>query len=62
MTVKEIVTLIHRTMGRTVPDNCFGSAERADARMKYLALNGSKLRSRTGFIPSISIIDVIDTY
>lgn len=62
MTVKDIVTLIHRAMGKAVPDNCFGSAERADAGMKYLALNGSKLRSKTGFFPSISIIDAIDTY
>lgn len=62
MTVKDIVTLIHHAMGKTVQDNCFGSAERADSGMKYLALNGSKLRSKTGFIPSISIIDVIDTY
>lgn len=62
MTVKEIVSLIHNVMGKTVSDNCFGLAERTDAGMKYLALDGGRLRSATGFRPSINIIDVIDTY
>lgn len=27
-------------MGKEVPDGCFGSVQRADVGMKYLALNG----------------------
>lgn len=45
LTVKDIVTLIHNVMGRNVPSGCFGKIERKDISMKYLALDGSKLRS-----------------
>ena len=62
LTVKEIVTLIHKTLGVAVPDDCFGSAQRADVGMKYLALDGTKLRRQLGFEASISISDVIPTY
>ncbi|MFA4046389.1 NAD(P)-dependent oxidoreductase [Prevotella sp. PCHR] len=62
MTVKEIVTLIHKAMGTTVPQGCFGSAGRVDTGMKHLALDGNKLYHYTGFTPSVRIIDVIDTY
>ena len=48
LTVKEIVTLIHDVMGCTVPDGCFGKVKRKDVGMKYLALDGSKLKT---FIP-----------
>ena len=44
MTVKEIVTLIHKVLGKKVPDGCFGSAQRADVGMKFLALDGSKYK------------------
>ena len=62
MTVKEIVTEIHHALGKDVPVGCFGSAERADVGMKYLALDGSKLRTAIGFEPSIKIIDKIMSY
>lgn len=62
MTVKEIVTLIHCAYKKEVPKDCFGTAERADAGMKYLALNGEKLAFYTGFIATISLYDVIDKY
>lgn len=62
MTVKEIVTLIHKAMETTVPQGCFGSAGRVDTGMKHLALDGNKLYHYTGFTPSVRIIDVIDTY
>lgn len=62
VTVKEIVTDIHHAMGKDVPEGCFGSVQRADAGMKYLALDGSKLKQATGFEAAIRIIDVIDTY
>jgi dTDP-D-glucose 4,6-dehydratase len=62
LTVKEIVCLIHQTLGIEVPDDCFGSAQRADVDMKYLALDGTKLRVQLGFEASISISDVVSTY
>lgn len=62
LTVKEIVTLIHKTMEKEVPSNCFGTAQRTDVGMKYLALNGEKLTSQTGFVAEVSIQDVIEKY
>lgn len=62
LTVKEIVCLIHKTMGVEVPNDCFGTAQRADVGMKYLALDGTKLREQIGFEASISITGVITTY
>lgn len=62
VTVKEIVTAIHYAMGKEVPADCFGSAQRADVSMKYLALDGKKLREATGFEASVKITDVIDKY
>ena len=49
-------------MGKEVPDGCFGSVQRADVGMKYLALDGKKLHDAIGFEASIKITDVIDTY
>jgi len=62
LTVKEIVTLIHKAMGKEVPSDCFGTAERTDVGMKYLALDGTKLSSLTGFISEASIQDIIEKY
>lgn len=62
LTVKEIVTLIHHTMGKAVPEGCFGCVQRADVGMKYLALDGRKLRKSLGFEANMSITDVISTY
>lgn len=49
LTVKEIVTKIHHVMGKEVPAGCFGSVKRADVGMKYLALDGTKLKDAIGF-------------
>ena len=62
LTVREIVTQIHYALGKEVPDGCFGTAERADVGMKYLALDGRKLREAIGFVAKISISDVISKY
>ena len=53
ITVKEIVTLIHKVLGKQVAEGCFGSAQRADVGMKYLALDGSKLKSAINFVATI---------
>lgn len=62
LTVKEIVTLIHKSMGKEVPSDCFGTAERTDVGMKYLALNGKKLALLTSFCTVVSIQEVIENY
>ena len=62
LTVREIVTAIHKHFGKDVPGDCFGSARRADVGMKYLALDGTKLKNAIGFEATISLTDVIDRY
>ena len=62
LTVKKIVTLIHQAMGKRVPEGCFGSVQRADVGMKYLALNGKKLKNAIGFEATVRITDTIDLY
>lgn len=62
VTVKEIVTEIHHAMGKEVPEGCFGSVQRSDAGMKYLALDGKKLYVALGFEASIKIVDIISEY
>lgn len=62
MTVKEIVELIHHELGKEVPEGCFGTAQRSDVGMKYLALKGVKLKDCIGYIPSIQIKGVINEY
>lgn len=62
LTVKEIVTLIHKEKGKEVPEGCFGTAQRTDVGMKYLALNGSKLFEKIGFCAIVRINDIIGNY
>lgn len=62
ITVKEIVTLIHKVLGKQVAEGCFGSAQRADVGMKYLALDGSKLKSAINFVATIRLEDIIKKY
>lgn len=62
LTVKEIVTLIHKAMGKKVPNDCFGTAQRTDVGMKYLALDGEKLNNAIGFKAIITIEETIKNY
>jgi len=62
LSVKEIVTLIHKAMGKEVPEGCFGSVQRADVGMKYLALDGEKLKTTIGYEARITIEEVLHTY
>lgn len=62
VTVKEIVTLIHKVLGKKVAEGCFGSTQRADVGMKYLALDGSKLETAIKFVASIKLEDIIKRY
>lgn len=62
VTVKELVYLIHHAMGKEVPEGCFGSVQRADVGMRYLALDGSKLYNFIGYNPLNSIVDKLNEY
>lgn len=62
LTVKEIVELLHKGLGKEVPEGCFGTAQRADVGMKYLALDGKKLYRSIGFTASITISEMIESY
>lgn len=62
LTVKEIVGLIHQVSGKTVPAGCFGSVERLDVGMKYLALKGDKLKDAIGYVSIVSIKESLTEY
>ena len=62
LTVKEIVILIHKEMGKSVPENCFGTVQRTDVGMKYLALDGTKLYNAIGFTSQKKIKEIISEY
>lgn len=62
VTVKEIVTNVHHYFSKEVPEGCFGSEQRSDVGMKYLALDGKKLYETIGFRASVEITGVLDTY
>lgn len=62
LTVREIVTLIHNSLGVKVPDGCFGSVQRVDVGMKYLALDGTKLYEAIGFKAERTIAESISEY
>lgn len=62
LTVKEIVSLIHNAMGKEMPEGCFGSVQRADVGMKFLALDGSKLNKYIGFLANKQIENSILEY
>ena len=62
LTVKEIVKMIHQAFGKTVSDGCFGTVNRTDVGMSYLALNGNKLMDAVGFTSCVALKDSIFTY
>lgn len=62
VTVREIVNVVAKRMGKFIPESCFGSVYRSDVGMKYLALDGTRLSQAIGFVPSIQIADVISRY
>lgn len=62
LTVKEIVTIIHQALGANVLADCFGKAQRTDTGMKFLALNGDKLKKYIQYKPLSTITDIIQKY
>ena len=49
-------------MGKEVPEDCFGTAQRTDVGMKYLALDGTRLKDLAGFEAKMSILESISKY
>lgn len=62
LTVKQIVELIHHKLGKGVPEGCFGTMQRSDVGMKFLALDGHKLWDSIGFSPLVDIEESLDNY
>lgn len=62
LTVRDVVTIIHHFFGEEVHEDSFGVAERADVGMKFLALDGSKLKQAIGFEPLVRLVDIINKY
>ncbi|MFR9650667.1 MAG: NAD-dependent epimerase/dehydratase family protein [Rikenellaceae bacterium] len=62
ISVKELVMMIHSLYGKSVPKDCFGSAKRTDVGMKYLALNGAKLKNAIGFEATTELFDALKEY
>lgn len=62
LSVRQIVEIIHDYYHLQVSEDCFGKENRADVGMKYLALDGAKLRDATGFVAVVKIRDVIAQY
>lgn len=62
LSVKEIVSMIHVAMNKQLPEEAFGTTERTDSGMKYLALDGKKLNIAIGYKSNVKIIDVINNY
>lgn len=62
LTVKEIVEMIHHEMGKEVPEGCFGTAQRSDVGMKFLALDGTLLKRLIDFEATNRIETMLCTY
>lgn len=62
LSVKDVVTLIHEKMGKTIPNDCFGAISRDDIDMQYLCLDGELLHKALGYIPKLRLKDVIEEY
>lgn len=60
--VRQIVELIFVSFNQPLPNNCFGEIERFDEGMKYLSLDGTKLKSILHSKNFVHIGDVINLY
>lgn len=62
LSVKELVANVLSYFGQDADDNLFGSVDRNDVSMKYLALDGNKLRKLIGTYSNSTISQNIDKY
>lgn len=62
LSVKDVVTLIHEKMGKTIPNDCFGAISRDDIDMQYLCLDGELLQKTLGYISKLRLKDMIEEY
>lgn len=60
--VQAIVSLIFASFNKTLPKNCFGEVERIDERMRYLSIDGAKLKSIIHYESHTRIKDIINLY
>lgn len=61
-TVRELVESIHAYFHKQVPEGCFGSTERSDTGMKFLALDGSNLDLKIGLKATNRLYCTINQY
>lgn len=62
LSVRELVMYIHKLEGKEVSPDCFGSVERPDTIMNYLALSGKKLNSIINYQSNRTIASTIKDY
>ena len=62
VSVRELIFKICSYFGVELSTNCFGSADRGDVKMKYLALDGSKLYKYIGFSSDVILETVFKRY
>lgn len=61
-TVRELVECIHKNFNKQVPNGCFGSTERSDTGMKYLALTERTLKEKFGYCANTKMKEIINCY
>lgn len=62
LTIKDIVGIIYKTMGKDVDERSFGICIKNDTEMPYLALNGQKLDNLINHSTIGSIVNSINEY
>ena len=62
LSVRQLVEKIHAYFHKQIHEECFGSEERSDTGMKYLALDECQLKQETGFIAKTKILEIIQEY
>ncbi len=62
LTVKELVTNLHKLFKQNLSNEIFGKVNRTDTGMKILLLDGAKLYKTINYTPRIKISDVYDRY
>lgn len=62
ISVRQLVTKIFQSQHIAIPMNCFGEISRTDLGMRYLALDGEKLRHWLNYTDESSIWQYINDY
>lgn len=62
LSVKDIVMIIHKAYNKPISEGCFGSVQRSDTFMKYLALDGRRLYNAIQWKQNMLISEEIQKY